>query len=133
MAVRKYHIIQGRPAKTAETMLAEFKQAGGKVEWHQLDNKIADATFISPDGDKIRIKWTLEDAKRAGLLNRDNWQKYPRAMLRSRVVSEGIRTIYPQIVLGVYTPDEVIDIVENDETQEAEIEESLEITYSLIG
>ncbi len=126
-AVRKYHIIQGKPAKTAETMLAEFKQVGGKVKWHQLDNNIADATFISPDGDEIRITWTLEDAKRAGLHNRENWKKYPRAMLRSRVISEGIRTIYPQIVFGVYTPDEVIDIVENqsanDDVVEAQVED----------
>ena len=59
MAVRKYHIIQGKPAKSAETMLAEFKQAGGKVKWHELTDKKADATFISPDGDEVRITWTL--------------------------------------------------------------------------
>ena len=37
-------------------------------------------------------------------------KNYPRAMLRARVVSEGIRTVFPGVVLGVYTPEEVQDI-----------------------
>jgi hypothetical protein len=31
-------------------------------------------------------------------------------MLRARVVSEGIRTVFPGVVLGVYTPEEMQDI-----------------------
>ena len=44
------------------------------------------------------------------MTNKDNWKNYPRAMLRARVVSEGIRTVFPGVVLGVYTPEEVQDI-----------------------
>jgi hypothetical protein len=28
-------------------------------------------------------------------------------MLRSRLISEGVRTVYPSIVQGVYTPEEI--------------------------
>ena len=38
------------------------------------------------------------------------WQQYPRAMLRARLLSEGIRTVFPEVVCGVYTPEEVMDI-----------------------
>jgi len=48
-------------------------------------------------------------AKSAGFAGKDNWRKFPRAMLRSRVVSEGIRTVFPGVVVGVYTPEEVAD------------------------
>lgn len=48
-------------------------------------------------------------AKRAGLLKNDTWAKYPRQMLRSRVVSEGVRTVFPSATGGLYVPEEVAD------------------------
>lgn len=110
LAARDYHIIQGRPTLKAETMMARFQQQGGKVEWKTLTDKEVTATFSHPSGGSATITWTFEQAKQAGLTNKDNWKNYPRAMLRARVVSEGIRTVYPGVVLGVYTPEEVQDI-----------------------
>src|SRR5215467_10992207 len=57
LAARDYDIIQGRPAKKAEAMLRDFLHAGGKVEWHKLDDSEADATFHHPQGGKVRISW----------------------------------------------------------------------------
>ena len=37
------------------------------------------------------------------------WHKYPRQMLRARVISEGIRAVYPGGCSGFYTPEEVAD------------------------
>jgi hypothetical protein len=45
----------------------------------------------------------------AGLGGRDMWKKYPRQMLRSRVVSEGIRTVCPMATSGMYVPEEIRD------------------------
>jgi hypothetical protein len=110
LAARDYHIIQGRPTLKAETMMARFQQQGGKVEWKTLTDTEVTAVFSHPSGGSASITWTLEQAKKAGLTNKDNWKNYPRAMLRARVVSEGIRTVFPGVVLGVYTPEEVQDI-----------------------
>ena len=110
LAARDYHIIQGRPTLKAETMMARFQQQGGKVEWKTLTDTEVTAVFSHPSGGSASITWTFEQAKKAGLTNKDNWKNYPRAMLRARVVSEGIRTVYPGVVLGVYTPEEVQDI-----------------------
>lgn len=106
---RDYHIIQGRPAKKADAMLRDFINAGGKVEWHQLDDAKADATFSHPSG-SARIEWTLDRAKKAQLTT-PMWSKYPRQMLRSRVISEGVRTVYPGATSGLYEENEVRDIV----------------------
>lgn len=112
---RDFHIISGRPAKKAEAMMRDLVQAGGAVKWHALDDAIADATFSHPQGGTVRIVWDMERAKQAGLLGRgDMYRKYPRAMLRSRCVSEGVRTVCPLATSGVYTPEEVRDMV--DET-----------------
>lgn len=109
IVARDYHIIQGRPTLKADAILARFQEAGGKVEWHRYDNAAVEGTFSHPAGGSLRIAWTMEDAKRAGLAGRDPWKQYPRAMLRARVISEGIRTVYPAVLAGVYTPEEVGD------------------------
>jgi hypothetical protein len=111
---RDYDIIQNRAAKKPQAMMRDFLTAGGRTEWHALDDTIADATFSHPQGGKFRCVWDMDRAKRAGLAGKDNWKSYPRAMLRSRCVSEGIRTVFPGATSGVYTPEEVRDMV--DET-----------------
>jgi hypothetical protein len=102
---RDYHIISGKPAKKAEAMLRDFINSGGKVKWHTLDDTCADATFTHPSGE-ARIEWTIERAKKAGI-STQMWTKYPRQMLRSRVISEGVRTVFPGATSGLYVPEEV--------------------------
>jgi hypothetical protein len=111
-AAQDYHIIQGRPAKKSDAMLRDFLSAGGKVEWLALDDKRAEATFSHPAGGRVTIAWDIDRAKRAALSGRDMWAKYPRQMLRSRVVSEGIRTVFPGATSGMYVPEEVPDMPE---------------------
>ncbi len=111
-SARDYHVIQGRPTLKADTMLARFQAAGGSVEWHDYTDKIVRATFSHPRGGKVTVAWTLETAKEAELAGKDMWKKFPRAMLRARVISEGIRTVFPGVLAGMYTPEEVRDMVE---------------------
>ena len=110
MALRRYDIIQGRPALKSDAMLADFMGRGGKVGWDVMSDTEVKATFEAPGLSKpVTVSWTIEQAKRAGIAGKDNWNHYPRAMLRARVVSEGIRVAMPGIVAGVYTPEEVQD------------------------
>lgn len=111
LVARDYHIIQGRPALKADAILARFQQAGGKVEWTEMTDTAVEGVFSHPASPRpVKIRWTLEDAKRAGLLGKDNWRQYPRSMLRSRVISEGVRATYPGVTVGVYTIEEVQDM-----------------------
>ena len=106
---RDYHIIQGRPALRADAMLARFQQAGGTVNWLKYADDEVKAEFSHPQGGSLTLAWTLKQAKEIGLAGKDNWKNYPRAMLRARVISEGIRTVYPGVLTGEYTPEEVMD------------------------
>lgn len=110
LAARDYHVIQGRPSLKSDAMLARFQQAGGKVQWKTYTDSKVSAEFSHPQGGTIDVDWSMERAKAAGLAGKDNWRNYPRQMLRARVVSEGIRTVYPACVCGVYTPEEVEDM-----------------------
>lgn len=106
---RDYDLIQGKPAKKAEAMMRDFMGSGGRVTWNRLDDECADATFSHPQGGTVTINWTLARATKAGLGGKDMWKKYPRQMLRSRVVSEGVRTVCPNATSGLYVPEEVRD------------------------
>ena len=117
IAMRDFDVIQGRPAKKSEAMLRSFLEAGGKVEWHKLDDTGAEATFSHPQGGTVRIDWDAARAKRAGLSNRDMYSKYSRQMYRSRVVSEGCRTVYPASTSGMYVPEEVRTFLKEDKSQ----------------
>lgn len=110
LAARDYDIIQGRPAKKAEAMQRDFMEAGGKIEWHALDDTVADATFSHPQGGSLRITWDMSRAKEAGLGGKEMWKKFPRQMLRSRVVSEGVRSVFPSATSGMYVPEEMTDV-----------------------
>jgi hypothetical protein len=110
-AVERYHVIQGRPAMKADAMLADFQAKGGIVDWHKHDHLSCSATFSAPNlKTPVTVTWTLDDAKKAQLLKNPMWEKYPRQMLRARVISEGIRMAMPGILAGIYTPEEVVDM-----------------------
>ena len=107
-AARDFHIIQGRPALKADAMLARFQNAGGKVEWKDYTNEKVTGVFSHPNGGSLAVTWTIEQATGIGLVKPGSgWQKFPRAMLRSRCISEGIRSVFPGSVTGFYTPEEV--------------------------
>ena len=109
IALRDFHVIQGRPALKADAMLARFQQAGGAVKWETYTDEQVTGIFSHPQGGSLEVTWTLAKAKLIGIANKDNWRNYSRAMLRARCVSEGIRSVYPGCVVGVYTPEEVQD------------------------
>lgn len=114
VAARDYHIVEGKPSLKADAMLARFIQAGGKVKWSAYTDEKVEATFSHPQGGEVTLDWTIERAtkitsKGKKITDKDNWRNYPRQMLRARVISEGIRTVYPGVAVGVYTPEEVED------------------------
>tara|TARA_R110000868_G_scaffold117406_1_gene311895 strand:- start:622 stop:1440 length:819 start_codon:yes stop_codon:yes gene_type:complete len=108
-AAMDYDIIQNKPAKKPQAMLRDYLRNNGKVEWHEHTDKLVSATFSHPAGGSIKIDWDLDRAKAAGLAGKDNWKKYPRQMLRARVISEGVRATFPGATGGMYSTEEVQD------------------------
>jgi hypothetical protein len=117
---KTYHIIKGRPSMKADAMSARFRQSSGKVRWINLgdDGKEAKAEF-SYDGQTLEIAYTIDDAKK--VMGKDdkgkdridhpdsNWSKDRGAMLRARLITKAIRIIAPELIAGVYTPEELED------------------------
>jgi len=119
-AMQRYDVIHGRPAKKAVAIHSDFLRSGGRVTWHELSREVADATFTHPIGGEARIAWHIRDAHDAGLPGKNpNWRKYPRAMLRSRCIAEGVRTVMPEDLGGMHTPEEIQAFVADEEDRQA--------------
>lgn len=106
--VEEYSVIQNRPALKAEAMLSRFQRAGGHIKWTELSDTRCAAIFSHPQCDPVEIDWDLKRAQQAQLTN-PMWKKYPRNMLKARVISDGVRTAFPACLGGMYTPEEVGD------------------------
>lgn len=126
-AAKDYDIINGKPAKKAEAMLRDFLASGGKVEWHKLTDEGAEATFSHPQGGTVRIDWNKARMEQAKIQNEAMYKKYPRAMYRSRCVSEGVRTVCPSATGGLYVPEEVRAFAAEKNMGKAEVVEETQI------
>jgi len=118
LIARDFNVINGKASKNAEAMLRDFQASGGRIEWQTLTDECASALFSHPLSPKpVLIDWTLERAKKAGLASKEGgmYTKYTRAMLRSRCISEGVRSTAPGATSQMYTPEELRQI--ESETQ----------------
>jgi len=108
--VQEYDIIQGKPALKSQAILARFQLSGGSVQWDEVTPKKVKGTFKHPQGGSLTVEWTIEMAKQAGIYREGSgWSKYPEDMLRARVISRAVRSIYPACILGHYATEEVMD------------------------
>ena len=130
-AAKDYDIINGKPAKKAEAMLRDFLASGGRVEWHKLTDEGAEATFTHPQGGSVKIDWNKARMVQAKITNEAMYSKYPRAMYRSRCVSEGVRTVCPSATGGLYVPEEVRAFTKEKDMGKAEIVPEAELSPML--
>lgn len=114
---RRYHLQNGDLSVRADAMLADFRAiAKGK---HKIIARTSEraAIELTLDGDTQLFEFTWEQAKLEPFVYGKEKQikknyATPRArmqMLWARVISDGVRTMAPEIVSGTYTPEELDD------------------------
>lgn len=107
-AVRSLQMVKGKVVEDAASQLARFKAAGGRATFLHLDETRAVLEVTHPNGDKHTETWTIDDAKRAGLLG-GMVGKYPKAMLRSRAITAALKSLGWDGAVGAYDPAELVD------------------------
>jgi hypothetical protein len=119
-AFRSIHLIDGKITLSADLMhaLVHKRVAGAVCNVVVTNNEKCVVEAQRPGGKVVAFEFTLDDAKAAGLTGKENWRKYPAAMLRARAISAACRAVFPEIFLGVYTPEELESAVET--TREVE-------------
>lgn len=110
-------VIQGKPVVGANLTAAAIKQTG-KYNYRVIEHtdQKCEIQFFEAGQPVGKSTFTMEDAKSAGLTNKDNWKKYPRNMLFARAISNGQKWYAPDVYNGVtvYTPDELGASVDED-------------------
>ena len=108
-ALNSIHVIEGKATASPELMRALVAKAGHRIDVAENTNEVCVLKGKRADTEaEATVKWTLEDAKAANLTGKDNWRKYPRAMLVARATSELCRILFPDVIAGLsYTPEEI--------------------------
>lgn len=113
-AMTGINLIKGRPTLAATTIASKIK-GSRKYDYRvkvatELKSQI-DFYEVEPDGKRTSIGtsvFTIEQAKAAGLADKDNWKAYPEDMLFARNISRGARRFAPDVFgAPVYTADEI--------------------------
>ena len=103
-------VIDGRPTMSAEAMRGLILAAGHELWTEDATNTRVTVAGRRRDSDQTsRVTWTLDDAKRAGIAGKVNWQKYPRQMLLARASAELARAIFADAIGGLVAREEIED------------------------
>jgi len=110
-AMTNLYIVNGKVALQAKVISALIKKNGKydyKVE--KLDETECTIAFFQIEGgNKVELgksSFTIKDAAKAGLVNKDVWKSYPKNMLFARALSNGSKWYAPDAFCG-YTVEEV--------------------------
>jgi len=114
LALRSVSLIDGKPIVAADVQLGAFKRAGGRATFRELSETRAVLWLRHPNGDEHVESFGLEEAKAAGLATKDNWRKFPKAMLRSRVITAALKSVGFEPTAGMYDPDEAQHFARGD-------------------
>jgi hypothetical protein len=110
-SLQKIHVIDGRPALSAELMRSLVFKAGHEIRFPSLtDSKVTAEGRRAGSDSWTAVTWTIQDAQRIGVTGKSTWKQYPRQMLSARATAELCRLLFADAVGGIsYLPEEIED------------------------
>ena len=113
-SLRSINNIEGKHALAASLMVALVLKSGLAEYFEVVSFTELEATFETHRRGArkpVRLQHTIEMAAQAGLVKpNSNWVKIPTDMLVARAQSRLCRMVYPDLLAGLYTPDELSEI-----------------------
>jgi hypothetical protein len=110
-ALRTIYVVKGRPTLSADLMAALCKQTPAVCRYFRIvemtPTHVTCETHRVGEPEPTAYTYTLDDARTAGLLTSQTWKAHPTAMLKARCVSALARAVYPDLIMGLYDPDEL--------------------------
>lgn len=124
--------LNGRVGMEGKLMLSLVRRSGllESIEINH-DETVKECTVIvkRKGENPFTSKFSMLDAQRAGLGNKDNWKNYPRDMLQWRAIARNLRITFPDIISGVYLPEEIQSGNAEAEEIGVEVEEDSDMIY----
>lgn len=125
-SLRSMAFIKGRLTMEVKLQLALARQqAGVTISEYVLTDKGCKVTLIRGE-EKITTEFTEEDAKKANLLEKDNWIHYKKDMMSARAIGRNLKLIAPDVCAGLLSPEEAESLELTEiETKQTTLEEGL--------
>jgi len=114
------YIVNGKVGLEVNLMRAIIDASGQCVEKKITESDGLCRVYTKrKDGQEFTSLFTIQDARTAGLMTKDNWKSYPKDMLRARAEAINYRQQFSHLLHGlVYTPEELGAPVVINETGE---------------
>ena len=114
-ALNNINIIQGKPTLSPQLMLA-MANGTGQVEDVKIDAGTDGAIVTVKRRGRSPYTTTFgpKEAKAMGLDGKDNYKKQAATMYQWRAVAANLRITFPDVIMGMYTPDEMGATVTSD-------------------
>jgi hypothetical protein len=111
------NVIKGKPTVSPQLMMA-LAERSGALENHELsdDGETATCTVKRRSRAPYTATFSMKDAADMGLAGKDNWKKQPKVMRGWRAVSAAFRMTFPDVLAGIYIPDEMGAQVDDEGT-----------------
>lgn len=122
-SLRTIHLISGTPTVSPAMMIALANQRS-LIEDMSLEKTEEGAKFtVLRKGRKTPHTefFGLEEARKLGLMEKDNYIKQRKTMFAWRAVSAGMRVVFPDVIFGLYTPEEMGAVVEVDSEDDLKV------------
>lgn len=104
---RGLYVVNGQVTMSAQHMAAKLIEAGVVYIIREMTADACEIEFRRSNGMHLAYRYTMEDAKTAQLTDKDNWKKFAKDMLYNRCMALGARKVAPDVLAGMYTPDEI--------------------------
>jgi hypothetical protein len=95
---------------SADLMVAVVRRSGLCESWRTVESTAERCTITTRRrGESVDATrtWTMADAKRAQITGKSIWTAYPATMLRHRCAADLAREVYPDVLMGLYDPEEL--------------------------
>ena len=118
--------LRGKPSLNADAM-AGICRSSGLVRFMKITTwDIHHCSMVFARSDEPQeivheFTYTMEMADAQGLTKNRNWRQMPLQMLRSRVLTMGLRAVFPDAVSGIYSADEIADNTNMSDDERAKI------------
>jgi len=109
-ALQSIYVTNGKPNLYGDAALA-LVMASGYLEAHDEsdDGQMATCTVTRRGHKPHTTTFSVDDARRAGLANKDPWVKYPKRMRRYRALAAALKDKFPDVTKGLITAEEAQD------------------------
>jgi 5'-3' exonuclease len=111
-SLRAIHVVEGRPTMSADLMRALILKSGDVNYFRCVERTTEQSTWEAQRGNDppLRLTYTMDDARTAGVVKPNSgWAKYPQDMLVARASSKLARLIAPDILHGIFLPEEIME------------------------